>query len=401
MGDWPAPRLAEAALGPLIQITYNFRRMFRVLLLLFLALAPSAALAQTPAPPPGIEARTWLLMDLQSRQAIAEQGGNERIEPASLTKLMSAYLVFEALRQKEIALDQDVRVSEKAAKMPGSRMFLEARTWVSVDQLLRGMIVVSANDATLALAEGIAGSEEAFVERMNAQARRLGLNQTRFADSTGLSHPQHYSTAHDIARLAAALIRDFPQHAPLYQLREFTYKEITQANRNILLGRDPRVDGMKTGYTENAGYCIVATARRESRHLLAVVTGAASESTRAAEAQKLINYGFQHYETPQVYARGAVVAELPVYKGSAKRLKAGPDQDVYVSVPRGRTDAIKASLTSRQPLLAPLTQGQQVGSLRVEYDGAAVGEYPVVALENVSVANLFVRAWDSLRLLFE
>lgn len=375
--------------------------MFRVLLLLLLALAASAAPAQTRVAPPGIEARTWLLMDLQSQQVIAEHGGTERIEPASLTKLMSTYLVLEALRQKEITLDQDVRVSDKAAKMPGSRMFLEARTWVSVDQLLRGMIVVSANDATVALAEGLAGSEEAFVERMNAQARRLGLNGTRFADSTGLSHPQHYSTARDIARLAAALIRDFPQHLPLYQLREFTYKEITQANRNMLLGRDPRVDGMKTGYTENAGYCIVATARRESRHVLAVVTGAASESTRAAEAQKLINYGFQHYETPQVYARGAVVAELPVYKGSVKRLKAGPDRDVYVSVPRGRTEGIKASLTSRQPLLAPLGQGQQVGTLRVEYDGTLAGEYPVVALENVSVANLFVRAWDSLRLLFD
>lgn len=360
-----------------------------------------AARAQAAVPAPGIEARTWLLMDLQSQQVIAERGGSERIEPASLTKLMSAYVLFDGLRQKEILLDQEVRVSDKAWKMPGSRMFLEARTWVSVDQLLRGMIVVSANDATVALAEALAGSEEKFVERMNAQARRLGLNATHFADPTGLSHPQHYSSAADIARLAAALLRDYPQYLPLYQLREFTYKDITQANRNSLLGRDPRVDGLKTGYTENAGYCIVVTAQRESRRVLAVVTGAASESTRATEAQKLVNHAFQHFETPRVYARGAVVADLPVWKGSDKRLKAGPDRDVYVTVPRGRTGAIKASLTSRQPLLAPLAQGQQVGALRVEYDGAALGEYPVVALENIGVANLFVRAWDSLRLLFE
>ena len=384
----------------MIQITYNSRRMFRALFLILVLALPTAR-AQTPLSPPSIEGRTWLLLDLQSQQIIAERGGDERIEPASLTKLMSAYVLFDALRQKELTLDQDLRVSEKAWKMPGSRMFLEARSWVSVDELLRGMIVVSANDATVALAEGLAGSEEKFVERMNAQARRLGLNATRFADSTGLSHPQHYSTAGDLARLSAALIRDYPQYLPLYQLREFTYKDITQSNRNSLLGRDPRVDGLKTGYTEDAGYCIIATARRESRHVIAVVTGTASESARAAEAQKLINYALQHYETSRVYARGEVVSELPVWKGSGKRLKAGLDRDVYVSVPQGRAGRVKANLVSRQPLLAPVSQGQQVGTLRVEYDGARVGEYPVVALESVGVANLFVRAWDSLRLLFE
>lgn len=375
--------------------------MSRVLLFLLLVLCLPGTQAQPIVPAPSIEGRTWLVMDLQSGQVLAERGGSERIEPASLTKLMSAYVLFDALRQKELTLQQDVRVSERAWKMPGSRMFLEARTWVSVEQLLRGMIVVSANDATVALAEGLSGSEEKFVERMNAQARRLGLNATRFADSTGLSHPQHYSTAADIARLSAALIRDYPQYLPLYQLREFTYKDITQLNRNTLLGRDPRVDGLNTGYTENAGYCIVASARREARHVLAVVTGAASESTRAAEAQKLINHALQHYETPRVYARGAAIAELPVWKGSAKRLRAGSDRDIHVSVPRGRADAIRANLTSHQPLLAPLSQGQQVGTLSVDYDGRRVAEYPVVALESVGVANLFVRAWDSLRLLLE
>lgn len=368
---------------------------------LILALLAPAVLAQSSPPLPSIEARTWLLMDLQSQQVIIQRSADERVEPASLTKLMSAYVLFDAVRQKEIALDQDMRVSEKAWKMPGSRMFLEAKTWVSVDQLLRGMIVVSANDATVALAEGLMGSEEQFVERMNAQAKRLGLKATHFADSTGLSHPQHYSTARDLARLAAALIRDFPQYLPLYQLREFSYKNISQNNRNVLLGRDPRVDGLKTGYTENAGYCIIATARRDSRHLLAVVTGAPSDSARAAEAQKLINHGFQHYDTPQVYARGAVVSELPVWKGSQKQVKAGLNRDVYVSVPRGQADGIRATLTSRQPLLAPITQGQQVGVLRVQYNDVSMGEYPVVALESVSVANFFVRLWDSLRLLFE
>jgi D-alanyl-D-alanine carboxypeptidase (penicillin-binding protein 5/6) len=382
-------------------------RLRSSLLVSLLVLLPWAQVASgrpvtfpAAAPLPSIEGRAWLLMDLQSRQVIAAEGTQERIEPASLTKLMSAYVVFDALRQKQITLDQRLPVSVKAWKMPGSRMFLEPTATPTVEELLHGSIVVSGNDATIALAEGVAGSEEEFVRRMNAQAQRLGLTATRFTNATGLPDPQHYSTAGDLARLAEAVVRDFPAFAPLHALRTFTYNGITQPNRNVLLGRDPRVDGLKTGHTENAGHCLIATARSEGRHLLAIVMGTASEDARAIQAQRLLNYGFQHYQTVRLYAQGTAVAELPVWKGSASRLKAGFDQDLYVSIPRGRGDLLAATLTSLQPLLAPVSLQQRVGVLRLAFDGQPLGEYPVVALESVSVANIFVRMWDGLRLLF-
>lgn len=375
-----------------------------LLVLLFwtpLAAAQQTLVALPSAPaPPSVEARAWLLMDLQSRQVIAAEGADQRVEPASLTKLMSAYVVFEALEQKQITLDQRLPVSLTAWKMPGSRMFLEPTATPSVEELLRGLIVVSGNDATIALAEGVAGSEAEFVRRMNAQAQRLGLSGTRFANATGLPDPQHYSTAGDLAKLAEAVVRDFPAFLPLHALRSLTYNGITQPNRNVLLGRDPRVDGLKTGHTVDAGHCLVATARSQGRHLLVVVMGTASENARAIQAQRLLNYGFQHYQTVRLYAQGATVAELPVWKGSASRLKAGFDQDLYVSVPRGHSDRLAATLTSLQPLLAPVSRQQRVGVLRLAFDGQPLGEYPVVALESVSVANIFVRMWDGLRLLF-
>jgi D-alanyl-D-alanine carboxypeptidase (penicillin-binding protein 5/6) len=373
--------------------------MLRLFLLIVL-LAAATARPESFAPVPPIAAKTWLLLDLQSQQIITERGAQERIEPASLTKLMTAYVVFEALRQKELTLGRELHVTSQAWKMPGSRMFLEPDTLVPVEQLLRGMIVVSANDATMTLANGVAGSEEVFVERMNAQAKRLGMAGTRFANATGLSDPQHYSTTYDLAVLANAVVRDFPQYVGLYVLREYTYNGITQPNRNALLARDPRVDGLKTGFTENAGYCLIATARRDERRLMAIVTGADSENARASEAQRLLNYGFQHYETVRLYQQGAEVAQLPVWKGSQKRLRAGMERDLFLSVPRGQGNRLKATLTSQQPLLAPLSRSQRVGTLRVTFDGKPVGEYPVVALETISVANVFVRAWDSLRLLF-
>jgi serine-type D-Ala-D-Ala carboxypeptidase (penicillin-binding protein 5/6) len=279
-------------------------------------------------------------------------------------------------------------------------MFLEPDATPTVDELLRGLIVVSGNDAATVLAEGVAGSEEEFVARMNVQARDLGLNGTHFTNATGLPDPQHYSTTSDLATLAEALVRDFPAFLPLYALRSLSYNGITQPNRNVLLGRDPRVDGLKTGHTENAGYCLIATARSGEQHLLAVIVGAASESARALQAQKLLNYGFQYYQTVRLYPQGATVAELPVWKGSAGRLKAGLEQDLYVSVPRGQGELLRATLTSLQPLLAPVSRQQRVGVLHLAFDGKPLGEYPVVALESVSVANIFVRVWDGLRLLF-
>jgi D-alanyl-D-alanine carboxypeptidase (penicillin-binding protein 5/6) len=373
----------------------------RRLVFVTLLLAATGATAQIPVPPPSVAAKSWLLLDLQSQQVIAQRAAGERIEPGPLTKLMSAYLVFDALEQKRLTLDESLHVSAKAVRTPGARMYLKPDTRVTTDELLRGMIVVPANDATIALAEGVAGSEQTFVERMNVQARRLGLTDTVFANATGLPHPQHTSTAADLARLAAALVRDYPQHLPLYQLRSFTHNGVTQPNLNWLLGRDPRVDGLAAGFTEDGGFSLVATARRDDRRLLAIVTGASSENLRAMEAQKLLNYGFQHYQTVLLYARGAHVAELPVWKGSANKLSAGVDRDVFVSVPRGQASLLKARLVSQQPLLAPLSARQRVGVLAVTFDGKPLGEYPVVALEGVSVANVFVRLWDSLRLWFD
>jgi D-alanyl-D-alanine carboxypeptidase (penicillin-binding protein 5/6) len=236
---------------------------------------------------------------------------------------------------------------------------------------------------------------------MNEEAARLGLTHTRFANATGLPDPRHYSTAADLAQLALAVISDFPEYFPLYALKEYTYNRITQRNRNELLFRDPFVDGIKTGYTEAAGYCLIATAKRADRRLLAVVTGTASEGARAMEAQKLLNYGFQYYETLNLYPGGTAVAEIPVWKGSEKRLKAGFVQDFFVSVPKGQRSLLKIELESMQPLIAPVSPQQPVGVLRVSYDGQPYGEFPVVALERVGVANMFVRAWDSLRLLFQ
>lgn len=366
--------------------------------------AVAAAAAQGPAPPaqlPPIAAKAWLLLDYQTQHVIAERNTDERVEPASLTKLMSAYLVFDALKRQQISADQRPPISARAAKMPGSRMFLEPGNPATVDELLHGVIVQSGNDATVTLAEAVAGSEEAFVERMNQRAASMGLTGTHFANTTGLPNPHHFSTTSDLARLAVALMRDFPQYFPLYSLKEYTYNGITQRNRNELLFRDPFVDGLKTGHTESAGYCLIATARREQRRLLAVVTGTASETARAIEAQKLLNYGFQYFDTVRLYPGGAPVAEIPVWKGAEKRLKAGFPSDFYVSIPRGQSQLLQARLESMQPLIAPISEQQQVGVLRLSFDGKPYGEYPVFALERVGVANALIRAWDSLRLWFK
>ncbi len=368
-------------------------------------LSAQAALAQSPAPllpvPPAIAAKAWVLLDFRAGQTLLSRDPDLRIEPASLTKVMTAWLVFDALKQKRITLAQVVPVSEKASKTEGSRTFIDPRKPVTVDELLKGMIVQSGNDATIALAELVAGSEEAFADLMNRQAGRLGLGGTHFVNATGLPDPRHYSTARDLGILASALIRDFPEYFPLYSLREYRYNNITQYNRNLLLGRDPTVDGLKTGFHESAGYCLIATAKRGPRRLLSVVLGTASEQARAQESQKLLNYGFQFYDTVRLYQKGQAVARLPVYKGARDELQAGFLEDFHLSVPRGMADRLKANLTSLQPLLAPVSAGQQVGTLSVTLDGKPVGEYPVVALEAMGMANLFGRTWDSMRLWFK
>lgn len=376
------------------------------LLFLILALVASLAAVAQPAPqPPTVAARSWLLLDYGSRQELAGANGDERVEPASLTKLMTAYLSFGALKQGTIKPDQVVPVSERAWKTQGSRMFIEPKRPVTVDELLRGMIVQSGNDACIALAEAVAGSEEAFVQMMNREAQRLGLKNTQFRNATGLPDPQHYATARDLATLAAALIHDFPEFYPLYSLKEYRYNAITQANRNRLLWLDPAIDGVKTGHTEGAGYCLIASAKRGSRRLLAVVLGTASDSARAQEAQKLLNYGFQFYDGVKLYEANQTVSTLHVFKGSANTVRAGFSSDFTVSVPKGQAGQIKVQMVSKQPLQAPVGLGQPVATLKL-FLGTGDnlrpwGEYPLVALEEIPVAGIFGRAWDTLRLWFE
>ena len=372
--------------------------LIRLLVLLFLL--PALAFADVP-PPPAVAAKAWLLYDFTSAQEIASANEHERIEPASLTKLMTAYLAFSALKQKTLTLDQVVPVSERAWKQPGSRMFIEPRKPVKVEELLHGMITQSGNDACIALAEAIAGSEEVFVQMMNREAQRLGMKDTHFVNATGLPDPKHYSTAYDLGLLAAALIRDFPEYYPLYAEREYRYNNINQPNRNRLLWLDPHVDGMKTGHTEEAGYCLIASAKRGTRRLLSVVLGTNTDGARAQESEKLLNYGFQFYDSAKLYDKGQTVSTLEVWKGAKSRLKAGFLSDFYVSVPRGQSDQLKADLISVQPLVAPISVGQKVGTVKVTLQGKVLGEYPAVALENVPVAGFFGRAWDSMRLWFK
>jgi len=364
------------------------------LTLLFCVLAEAAA-----PQPPAIGGRSWMVGDLSSGQVLAAEKADERVEPASLTKLMSAYVVYGALRDRKISAEQTVPVSERAWRAPGSRMFLQPRLPVTVDLLLRGMVVQSGNDACIALAEAVAGSEEAFVGLMNKEAARLGMKNTRFMNATGLPDAQHYSTAQDLYLLAAALIRDFPQHyAQYYSQKEFRYNNISQANRNRLLWLDPTVDGVKTGHTESAGYCLIASSLRGGRRLLSVLLGAASESSRASESQKLLNWGFQFFEAVKLYSANQAVKTIEVWKGSASEVKAGFSRDLVLTVPKGETDKLKAELISQQPLVAPVAQGQRVGVLRVTHEGKPVSEHPLLALEAVAPAGLFGRAWDTLRL---
>jgi D-alanyl-D-alanine carboxypeptidase (penicillin-binding protein 5/6) len=376
----------------------------RAIPLLLLSVLPSALPAQQelPAVPaaPAIAAKAYLLLDFNSGQTLAAHNPQARVEPASLTKLMTAYLTFSALDQKRIRPDQVVPVSEFAWRTEGSRMFIEPRKPVTVAELVQGMVVQSGNDASIALAEAIAGSEEAFVEMMNREARRLRLTDTHFANATGLPHPQHYSTGRDLAELAAAVIRDFPGRYPLYSQREYRYNNITQANRNRLLWADPTVDGMKTGYTENAGYCMVSSGKRGERRLISVVLGAASETARAIESQKLLNYGFRSFDSIRLYPGREPVITLEVFKGAASRVGAGFLSDLYLALPRGQGEKLRAHVESLQPLLAPIRAGQQIGTLKLMLEDRPYREVPVVALDNVPLAGVLGRGWDALRLIF-
>jgi D-alanyl-D-alanine carboxypeptidase (penicillin-binding protein 5/6) len=343
--------------------------------------------------------KSWMLGDLSSGQLIAAQRADERFEPASLTKLMTAYVVFGALRDKKLAPDQQVQVSTRAWKAAGSRMFIEPRKPVTVDELIRGMVVQSGNDACIALAEAVAGNEEVFVQMMNREAARLGMKNTKYMNASGLPDAQHYSTAQDLYLLTAALIRDFPgEYAQYYSQKEFRYNNITQPNRNRLLWIDPSVDGVKTGHTEAAGYCLIASSRRGGRRLLSVLLGSTSEATRAQESLKLLNWGFQFFDSVKLHAADTPVRSLEVWKGAARNVPVGVGADLFITVPKGEADKLKAELVSQQPLVAPLTKGQRVGVVRVTHDGKPYGEYPLITLQAVAQAGFFGRAWDTLRL---
>ncbi|MEV4782090.1 D-alanyl-D-alanine carboxypeptidase family protein [Burkholderia sp. LMU1-1-1.1] len=363
----------------------------------------SAAVAQT-LPPPTIAAKSWLLLDATSGQVIASQDPNARVEPASLTKIMTAYVVFGALRDKKVTLNQMVNVSTKAWKVDASssKMFIDPATPVSIDDLLHGLMIQSGNDAAVALAEAVAGDESAFVVMMNKEAERMGLKSTRFANPHGLPSPDNYSTAQDLSVLAKRVILDFPQFYKIDSIKSFTYNKITQPNRNRLLWLDPTVDGMKTGHTEAAGYCMIASARRPNgaseRRLISVVLGTNSDNTRTQESQKLLNWGFQNFDTVKLYSKGQAIATPEIWKGSQSAVKIGFTSDVMVTVPKGVAAKMKPVLERKDPLVAPLPLNTRVGSLKMMVDGKPLLELPVVALENVEEASIFGRAWDSIRL---
>lgn len=370
-------------------------------LFLSLFLLPTLAFAQQLPTPPALAAKSWLLIEAGSGQELAAQAADERLEPASLTKLMTAYLTFAAIKQGTIKPEQTIVVSEKAWKAQGSRMFIQVNTQVKIDDLIKGMIVQSGNDACVALAEAIAGTEENFAQMMNQQAQKLGMKATSFKNAAGMPDPEHYTTARDLATLTRALIHDFPEdYAKYYSMKEFRYNNITQPNRNRLLWLDPTVDGVKTGHTDAAGYCLISSAKRDTRRLISVVLGTKSDAVRAQESLKLLNFGFQAYDAVKLYAKDDAVANLPVWKGQAKTLKAGFTEDFIMVVPKGYGPRIKSELQSQQPLIAPVAQGQVVGTMKVSIDGKPYGDFPVVAIDGVPVAGIFGRAIDTIRLWF-
>jgi D-alanyl-D-alanine carboxypeptidase (penicillin-binding protein 5/6) len=375
------------------------------------AFTSSAALAQLPiiqadVPPPVVTARAYVLFDASSGQILASQAISDRFEPASLTKLMSAYLVFDAIKTKKLTLSQNVSVSERAWKAEGSRMFIDPKQSPTIEMLIRGMIVQSGNDASIALAEAIAGSEDVFTQLMNKTAQKLGMKNTNFLNSTGLPSPQHYSTAEDLLLLANAIIRDFPVEFAYYKEREFTHNKITQPNRNRLLFIDPTVDGLKTGHTEAAGYCLIATAKRPGaaggeRRLISVVLGANSDTARTQESQKLLNYGYQMFDSQRMYTKGQAIATPEIFKGTQNTIKLGFDRDIWLTLPKDKFTGISATLSTTQPLLAPLQPGQKAGIMKLVRDGKPLAEIPVVALEDVKVAGVLGRGWDAIRLMFK
>ncbi len=372
------------------------------LIFYFMALIihPVFAMELPAAPPPQLAANAWILMDAHSNQVLAEHNADLRIAPASLTKLVTAYLVFNAIAHGELKLSDSFLPSDNAWRTGGSRMFIEPNKPVTIDELLHGMIVQSGNDATVALAERVGGSEAGFVSMMNAAAQQLGMTRSHFVTVNGLPDPQHYTTARDLGVLAAAILRDFPQFSYLYSIKEYTYNHITQANRNRLLWSDPSVDGMKTGHTEAAGYCLIASAHRGGRRLISVVLGTTSDALRASQSQTLLNYGFQFFDGVQLYAPNQPIKTLKVWKGKQAYIPVGIQHGLTLSVPHGRSKDLQTTLSTKQPLLAPLFAGQIIGTVTISLDGHVLVQYPLQALSNDAAASWFGKVWDDVMLKF-
>jgi D-alanyl-D-alanine carboxypeptidase (penicillin-binding protein 5/6) len=371
-------------------------------LLTVLLLTSSLLHAATPAPkPPSVGAKGYLVVDFHSGQAIAEKNADQRLEPASITKLMSAYVIFSEIRNGTLALEDKVRISKKAWRTEGSRMFVEVNTQVSVADLLKGMIIQSGNDATVALAEQVAGTEEGFASLMNHHAQQLGLRDSNFVNSTGLPHKDHYTTARDIARIARALIAEFPEYYQWYSERSFTYNGISQYNRNKLLWRDESVDGLKTGHTDSAGYCLVTSAERDGMRLISVVLGTKSEEARADASQALLNYGFRFFETHKLYDGGSKLASTRVWKGAVESVDLGLADTLYVTVPRGEYKNLDASIQLQEQIIAPAAKGQVLGRIIIRLGDQLIAEKDLTALSDVAEGSFWQRIVDEALLYFE
>jgi D-alanyl-D-alanine carboxypeptidase (penicillin-binding protein 5/6) len=389
-----------------------FRPLSRAVVVTVLFVLAGAAAAQ-PVQPPEVAAKSYLVLDLTTKQTLAERDADAHYDPASLTKLMTAYIVFQALKDKKLTLEQTLPVSKLAwaeRKGGGSLMFIDTTMTPKVDELLKGLIVESGNDASVALAEGVSGSVDVFVDAMNRQAQAWGLKNTSFKNVTGLTQPGHYSSARDMATVAAHIISDFPEYFPYYSIKEYKYNNIAQPNRNLLLRRDPTVDGMKTGYTEAAGYCLLATAAREfpnlgpaggagKRRIMTVVLNTTSMEARANESQKLLNWGFQAFDTVRLFDDGKPIVTPQVWKGTANVAKLGPSGALYISVPKGEGAKLQTKIERTDPLIAPLAKGQKVGKILIATaSGTPVADVPLVVMEPVEQSGILGRAWDALRL---
>jgi D-alanyl-D-alanine carboxypeptidase (penicillin-binding protein 5/6) len=380
--------------------------MKKTLLIILIAMAlPLGAMAQRPPPPPkgmptpaapSLGANSYILVDFNSGRVLVEKNPDTPVEPASITKVMTSYVVFMELQEGNIKLEDLVEVSEKAWRTGGSRMFIEPGMEVTLEQLIKGMVVQSGNDASVALAEHLAGTEQAFADLMNHYARQLGMVNSNFMNSTGLPHEDHYTTARDVAVLSTRLIADFPDFYRWYSEKEYSFNNIRQHNRNNLLWRDPAVDGLKTGHTEAAGYCLAASAKRDGMRLVSVVLGSGSESSRVSESQSLLNYGFRFFETVQLYKAGQELAQGKVWKGEEEQVRLGIQDELFVTIPRGRYDDLDAQVEMRPELIAPIAEGEEVGRITIILEDEEISGRGLIALEPVTEAGIFGRTWDGL-----